>query len=73
MAAPPRALDQHALSRPQEHYRWFTRTQQIARMLSLLEQVVEDLRSLSREEQDRVAEVVLAFLDGSQDDFRLRA
>jgi hypothetical protein len=42
-------------------------------MSSLLEQVVEDLRSLSREEQDRVAEVVLAFLDGSQEDFRLMA
>jgi hypothetical protein len=42
-------------------------------MSSLLEQVVKDLRSLSREEQDRVAEVVLAFLDGSQDDFRLMA
>ena len=42
-------------------------------MSSLLEQVVEDLRSLSREEQDRAAEVLLAFLDGSQDDFRLIA
>jgi hypothetical protein len=42
-------------------------------MSTLLEQVVEDLRSLSREEQDRVAEVVLSFLDGSQDDFRLMA
>ena len=40
-------------------------------MSKLLEQVVEDLRSLSREEQDRVAEVVVAFLDGPQDDFRL--
>jgi hypothetical protein len=45
----------------------------LATMSSLLEQVVDDLRSLSREEQDRVAEVVLAFLDGSQDDFRLMA
>jgi hypothetical protein len=42
-------------------------------MSSLLEQVVKDLRTLSCEEQDRVAEVVLAFLDGSQDDFRLMA
>jgi hypothetical protein len=42
-------------------------------MSSLLEQVVEDLRSLSREEQDRAAKVLLAFLDGSQDDFRLIA
>jgi hypothetical protein len=42
-------------------------------MSSLLEQVVEDLRSLSREEQDRAAEVLLVFLDGSQDDFRLMA
>jgi hypothetical protein len=42
-------------------------------MSSLLEQVVEDLRTLSREEQDRVAEVVLAFFDGTQDDFRLMA
>jgi hypothetical protein len=40
-------------------------------MSTLLEQVVQDLRSLSREEQDRAAEVLLAFLDGSQDDFRL--
>ncbi len=43
------------------------------RMATLLEQVVEDLRSLSREEQDRAAEVLLAFLDGLQDDFRLMA
>jgi hypothetical protein len=42
-------------------------------MSSLLEQVVEDLRTLSREEQDRVAEVVLDFLAGLQDDFRLMA
>jgi hypothetical protein len=42
-------------------------------MSKLLEQVVEDLRSLWREEQDRVAEVVLAFLEGLQDDFRLMA
>jgi hypothetical protein len=35
--------------------------------------VVEDLRTLSREEQDRAVEVLLAFLDGSQDDFRLVA
>jgi hypothetical protein len=40
-------------------------------MSSLLEQVVKDLRSLSREEQDRAAEVLLSFLDGLQDDFRL--
>ena len=39
----------------------------------MLEQVVEDLRSLSREEQDRAAEVLLALLDGPQDDFRLMA
>ena len=39
-------------------------------MSTLLEQVVEDLQALSREEQDRAAEVLLAFLDGSQDDFR---
>jgi hypothetical protein len=42
-------------------------------MSSLLEQVMEDLRSLSREEQDRAAEVLLAFLDGSQDDPRQMA
>jgi hypothetical protein len=42
-------------------------------MNSLLEQVVEDLRTLSREEQDRAAAVLLTFLDGSQDDFRLMA
>jgi hypothetical protein len=40
-------------------------------MSSLLEDVVEDLRSLSREEQDRAAEVLLAFLGALQDDFRL--
>jgi hypothetical protein len=40
-------------------------------MSTLLEQVVEDLRSLSREEQDRAAEALLAFLAGLQDDFRL--
>ena len=40
-------------------------------MSSLLEQVVEDLRSLPREEQDRAAEVLQAFLSGLQDDFRL--
>ena len=40
-------------------------------MSSLLEEVVKDLRALSREEQDRAAEVLLAFLDGPQDDFRL--
>jgi hypothetical protein len=42
-------------------------------MSSLLEQVVKDLRALSREEQDRAAHVLLAFLEGSQDDFRLMA
>ncbi len=42
-------------------------------MSSLLEQVVEDLWTLSREEQDRAAEALLVFLDGSQDDFRLMA
>jgi len=40
-------------------------------MSSLFERVVKDLRVLSREEQDRAAEVLLAFLDGSQEDFRL--
>jgi hypothetical protein len=40
-------------------------------MSTLLEQVVKDLRSLSREEQDRAAEVLLAFLGGLQEDFRL--
>jgi hypothetical protein len=40
---------------------------------SLLEQVVEDLWTLSREEQDRAAEVLLTFLDESQDDSRLMA
>jgi hypothetical protein len=29
--------------------------------------------ALSREEHDRAAEVLLSFLDGSQDDFRLMA
>jgi hypothetical protein len=42
-------------------------------MSTLLEQVVKDLRSLSREEQDQVSEVVVAFLNGSQDDLRLIA
>jgi hypothetical protein len=42
-------------------------------MTKLLEQVVEDLRTLSREEQDRAAKALLAFLDASQDDFRLMA
>ena len=41
-------------------------------MSTLLEQVVNDLRSL-REEQDRAAEVLLAFLEGLQEDFRLVA
>ena len=40
-------------------------------MSALLEQVVEDLRSLSREEQDRAARMLLALIDGPQDDFRL--
>ena len=40
-------------------------------MSTLLEPVVQDVRALSREEQDRAAEVLLAFLHGSQDDFRL--
>lgn len=48
--------------------RWYT-----VSMSTLLEQVVEDLRSRSREEQDRAAEALLAFLDGPQDDFRLMA
>ena len=42
-------------------------------MSTLLEQVVEDLQALSREEQDRAAEVLLAFLGGLQDDVRLMA
>jgi hypothetical protein len=42
-------------------------------MTKLLEQVVEDLRTLSREEQDRAARLLLALLDGPQDDVRLRA
>jgi hypothetical protein len=42
-------------------------------MSSLLEQVVEDLRTRPRDEQDRAAEVLLAFLGGPQDDFRLMA
>jgi hypothetical protein len=33
-------------------------------MSSLREQVVEDLQALPREEQDRAAEVLLAFLGG---------
>ena len=36
-------------------------------MSTLLEQVVKDPCSLSREEQDRAAEVLQAFLDGLQD------
>jgi hypothetical protein len=47
---------------------WYTSS-----VSSLLEQVVKDLRSLSHEEQDRAAQILLAFLDGSQDDFRLMA
>jgi hypothetical protein len=39
-------------------------------MSSLLEQVVEDLRTLSREEQDRAARALFAFLAGAEDDFR---
>jgi hypothetical protein len=35
--------------------------------------VVEDLRALSHEKKDRAAEVLLTFLDVSQDDFRLMA
>jgi hypothetical protein len=42
-------------------------------MSSLLEQVVEDLRALSREERDCAARLLLALLDGPQDDFRLIA
>jgi hypothetical protein len=42
-------------------------------MSALLEQVVEDLRSLSREEQDRAARLLLTLLQGPQDDFRLMA
>jgi hypothetical protein len=42
-------------------------------MSSLLDQVVEDLRSLSREEQDRAARILLTLLDGPQDDLRLMA
>jgi hypothetical protein len=42
-------------------------------MSTLLEQVVEDLRALSREEQDRAAWLLLTLLDGPQDDFWLMA
>jgi tRNA uridine 5-carbamoylmethylation protein Kti12 len=42
-------------------------------MTRLLEQVVKDLRTLSLEEQDRVAEVVATYLNGSQEDLRLVA
>jgi cbb3-type cytochrome oxidase subunit 3 len=35
--------------------------------------LVEDLRALSREEQDRAARMLLALFDGPQDDFRLMA
>jgi hypothetical protein len=42
-------------------------------MSSLHEQVVEDLRSLLGKEQDRAARMLLALLDGPQDDFRLMA
>jgi hypothetical protein len=35
--------------------------------------LAQDLHALSREEQDRAAEVLLAFLSGAQDDFRLMA
>jgi hypothetical protein len=49
------------LAAAQSARKWYT-----CPMSSLLEQVVEDLRSLSREDQDRAAEVLLAFLGGSQ-------
>jgi hypothetical protein len=42
-------------------------------MSNLLEQVVEDLRALLREEQDRTTEVLPPFLGGSQDNYRLMA
>jgi len=42
-------------------------------MSSLLEQVVANLWSLSREEHDCAAEISLAFLGGLHDDFRLMA
>jgi len=42
-------------------------------MSSLLEQVVQDLRALSREEQDRAVRLLLALLDGARDEFRLVA
>jgi hypothetical protein len=42
-------------------------------MSSLLEQMVENLRSLSREEQDRAAEVSLAFSGEGRMIFRLMA
>jgi hypothetical protein len=35
-------------------------------MTKLLEQLVEDLRTLSHEEQDRAARLLLALLEGSQ-------
>jgi hypothetical protein len=47
---------------------WYTSS-----MSSLHEQVVEDLRSLLGKEQDRAARMLLALLDGPQDDFRLMA
>ena len=36
-------------------------------MSSLLEQVVKDLRALSREEQDRAARILLTLLDRPQE------
>ena len=42
-------------------------------MSKLLEEVIEDVRTLTREEQDRVARALIALLRGSQDDFRLLA
>jgi hypothetical protein len=39
-------------------------------MTELLEQVVEDLRTLSCEEQDHAARLLLTLLDGQQGDFR---
>ena len=40
----------------------------ICSMSTLLEQVIDDIRALPREEQDRAANLLLAFLNGPQDD-----
>lgn len=76
MAAPPRALDRHAAVGPKnitgrllelsKFYACYTST-----MTKRLEEVVADVRELPEDEQDRVAEALLAFLREWQDDFRL--